>query len=343
MVGTGYCAIERDFQEDKAFIKSLGNSVQREASRFDITSIPYDKDEKAELYQKLQEKSLDLASLARQGIEQKDIENKVILKGSQGHLEEKSKAMNDSQKELEASKQMENQLEQIFDKKGAYCHDGACSERKEESTRDFEDDASKLLSISSEAEAVKNTKDKTVQTQVFGGYAHQCKIRPIRFLDCCSDKGWGKDLHLANCTTEDLQLGHAKLQFRAHYVGEYCSKRVKWPGGSKCTESKRTYCVFYTKISRIIREQGPYTQSVFIKNFGSPEYPDCSGFMPNELGFLNLGVVNFKDPIYPFNPYNPFGHAANTDAGISVDINQRQISKEDVTNKAYEASGKDAA
>ena len=334
IVVKGYCSVESDFKNNKAFIKSLGNQAHKEASRLDMGSIPHSRDTADDFYQKLQNESVNLEALARSQIKDKEVEQQTVAKGKDEHLNEKDAAISKAKEALEVSQNTEENPGRYYDKHQVYCQDGTCSEKKDALSTGFEEEASRLATVSKEAEAVKNTRDKKAKTRVFGGYVQRCRIRPINFIDCCSDKGWGKTLNLANCSTEDKQLGHAKLQYRVHYVGEYCAKRKKVPGGSVCTKRMRTYCVFYTKIARIIREQGTYTQNVFYKGFGSPKYPDCSGFLPKELQFLDLGMVNFKDPIYPFNASNPFGHAGSTEAGISVDINMVDFDKTKVTDKA---------
>lgn len=189
--------------------------------------------------------------------------------------------------------------------KNVFCADGNCVEKKPTQSDNFSDAASKLSTASQAGTDYKK------EATIFAGVIRSCIKRPIGYLDCCSDRGWGKDLNLAKCKTEDVQIGKDKLKYLAHYVGEYCSDRKRWPGGSLCVERKRVYCTYSSKMARIIHEQGS-------GNFGSAESPNCKGFTPKELANIDMTKIEFIEPIYPTNPSGV--GVKNRDAGIAGDI-----------------------
>lgn len=323
--------IEQDFNDAQAFVKGLGNQAANAGVILDSNTIPKSDDLGQDLYHAVQEKRLTLETLGHQAVTENSVEKAVVAAGKEAHVHQKDQELQQASAAISQSLRDEANGSRYINKESVYCHDGACSQSQPVLSNDFAGNASKLLAVSGEADAFRQGGR---QARLFSGMAVQCKMRPIKFLDCCHDKGWGKDLNLANCTTQDKQLGVAKLTYKAHYIGTYCAKRKRIPGGSVCTDKRHTYCVFPTKIARIIREQGPFSQSVFIKTFGSAKSPDCSGFLAEELSVLNLSLINFNDPIYPFNPTNPFGQGDTNDAGIAVDIAQRQFNADEASAHA---------
>lgn len=84
-----------------------------------------------------------------------------------------------------------------------------------------------------------------------------------------------------------MELQSKKL---CHYVGSYCSQKIPLLG--KCLKTKKTYCCFNSKISRVITEQGRVQLG---KGWGSPESPDCGGFTPEELSRMNFDKMDLSE------------------------------------------------
>ncbi|EEY3190913.1 conjugal transfer protein TraN, partial [Escherichia coli] len=99
----------------------------------------------------------------------------------------------------------------------------------------------------------------------------------------------GQDIGLSSCSSDEKALGKAKEKKLTVYVGEYCSKKVL----GVCLEKKRGYCVFDSKLARIVQEQGRRGQLDI--GFGSGKSPDCRGITVDELQKLDFGVMNFSD------------------------------------------------
>ncbi|WP_165483292.1 conjugal transfer protein TraN, partial [Legionella bozemanae] len=89
----------------------------------------------------------------------------------------------------------------------------------------------------------------------------------------------------------------------------YCSEKV----AGVCLEHKRSYCVFPSKMARIIQE-ARLTQ-VNGHGLGDAEHPTCAGMSVAELQKMDLGRVDFVTPIYPFGHGTP-----NKAAGIAGDL-----------------------
>ena len=189
-----------------------------------------------------------------------------------------------------------------------FCIDGDCVDHNKTENTDFAKDITPIAAMSAAGGDYRNT-----QVSLFGGHVAQCKIWLINAIDCCSDKGWGKALHLLNCRDEDKQLGQAKLNYVAHYLGEFCAKKEL----GVCVEQKRSYCVFDSKIARIVQEQGRLAQ-LNPAALGSAEDPNCSGLSIEEFQKLDMSKIDFIKPIYPAPPAQ--GGVALEDAGIVGDI-----------------------
>ncbi|KTC87650.1 type-F conjugative transfer system mating-pair stabilization protein TraN [Legionella drozanskii] len=189
--------------------------------------------------------------------------------------------------------------------KDVFCADGNCVDTTPSQNEDF---GKAIAPLATAAEAGREF-SKT-QASLFAGHPVQCKIWIANLIDCCSHKGWADKIHLDLCREEDKALGKAKLNYLAHYVGKYCSEKVL----GVCTEHKRSYCVFDSKMARLIQEEGRLKQ-LNAKALGDAEHTTCAGLSVAELEQLDMGRIDFVSPVYPY----PFGHAMK-EAGIVSDF-----------------------
>ena len=83
-----------------------------------------------------------------------------------------------------------------------------------------------------------------------------------------------------------------------------------------CLEYKHSYCVFDSKLARILQVEGRLAQGINPQAFGTAEAPRCAGFSVDEMQRLDLSLMDFINPIYPY-PSND--HVR--EAGIVADIN----------------------
>src|SRR5690606_41699499 len=56
------------------------------------------------------------------------------------------------------------------------------------------------------------------------------------------------------CEMPEVELAAARRSNYTVYIGEYCSKKMKFP--SRCLRRTQTYCAFNGILPRLIHEQG---------------------------------------------------------------------------------------
>lgn len=168
-----------------------------------------------------------------------------------------------------------------------FCTDGSCAQGQTGTSNMFGQAVSALAAVAAAGEDVAELNGENVRA--FTGEAKSCKKMAAGFNNCCKDSGWGQDVGLSSCSSDEKALGKAKEKKLTVYVGEYCSKKVL----GVCLEKKRGYCQFDSKLARIVQEQGRRDQLGV--GFGSGKSPDCRGIAVDELQRLDFGVMNFSD------------------------------------------------
>jgi len=205
--------------------------------------------------------------------------------------------------------------------KPIFCRDGDCTAHDATQNTNFGESAAELSAAGESGREYSQT-----QANLFAGHVARCKIWAIDFIDCCSDKGWGKAIDLAHCRDEDKALGQAKLNYLVHYLGKYCSNEVL----GVCLEHKHTYCVFDTKMARIIQEEGRLRQ-LNGGALGTAEHPTCNGLSVKELQRIDFSRVDFLNPVYPFHDGVPLKEAGiivnSSNATPNVDELIRRVQK----------------
>lgn len=168
-----------------------------------------------------------------------------------------------------------------------FCTDGSCAQGQTGISNMFGQAVSALAAVAAAGKDVAALNGENVRA--FTGEAKSCKKMAVGFNNCCKDSGWGQDVGLSSCSSDEKALGKAKEKKLTVYVGEYCSKKVL----GVCLEKKRGYCQFDSKLARIVQEQGRRDQLGV--GFGSGKSPDCRGITVDELQRLDFGVMNFSD------------------------------------------------
>ena len=85
----------------------------------------------------------------------------------------------------------------------------------------------------------------------FKGKRRSCHIYFGGLADCC--KNSGLLVGLANCSASERELAEERNAGNTHYLGKYCSKRTFF---GICIRRSRAWCVFGSKLGRILQEQG---------------------------------------------------------------------------------------
>lgn len=164
----------------------------------------------------------------------------------------------------------------------SFCLDGSCYEETPTQNGDFSKAASMLAAVSKAAE------DITDPPLIFTGKNQQCSIKVAGIANCCKDGGWGTDINVTSCSSEEKALGAAQEEKLTIPLGTYCAKKVL----GACIKKKRSYCVFDSKLARIIQEQG---RPQIGRGFGSAKNPDCSAITPEEMQQMNFSNIDFSD------------------------------------------------
>ena len=85
----------------------------------------------------------------------------------------------------------------------------------------------------------------------FTGQRRACHIKYFGLANCC--KNSGLLIGLGNCSASERELAEERNAGNTHYLGKYCSKRTFF---GACIRRSRAWCVFGSKLGRILQQQG---------------------------------------------------------------------------------------
>ncbi|MDL3507639.1 type-F conjugative transfer system mating-pair stabilization protein TraN [Salmonella enterica] len=173
-----------------------------------------------------------------------------------------------------------------------FCLDGECDKAQSGKSNDFGEAVSQLAALAAAGKDVAALNG--IDVRAFTGQAKFCKKAAAGYSNCCKDSGWGQDIGLAKCSSDEKALAKAKTNKLTVSVGEFCSKKVL----GICLEKKRSYCQFDSKLAQIVQQQGRNGQLHI--SFGSSKHPDCRGITVDELQqikFDQLDLTNFYEDL----------------------------------------------
>lgn len=168
-----------------------------------------------------------------------------------------------------------------------FCLDGDCERAQNGKNNDFAPVVSALAALAAAGKDVAAI--NSVNVRAFTGSAKFCKKFAAGFSNCCKDGGWGQDVGLARCSSEEKALGKAKENKLTVSIGEFCSKKVL----GACLEKKRSYCQFDSKLAQIVQQQGRNGQLHI--GFGKASSPDCRGITQTELQQIKFDKLDFSN------------------------------------------------
>ncbi|EOW5814885.1 type IV secretion system protein TraC [Escherichia coli O162:H7] len=168
-----------------------------------------------------------------------------------------------------------------------FCLDGECDKAQSGQSNDFAEAVSQLAALAAAGKDVAALNG--VDVRAFTGQAKFCKKAAAGYSNCCKDSGWGQDIGLAKCSSDEKALAKAKSNKLTVSVGEFCSKKVL----GVCLEKKRSYCQFDSKLAQIVQQQGRNGQLRI--SFGSAKHPDCRGITVDELQKIQFDRLDFTN------------------------------------------------
>lgn len=138
------------------------------------------------------------------------------------------------------------------------------------------------------------------QIRLFNGKDMRCRSWDALFGlmggGCCQrEKGSSLgSLFGGQCKEDERLLSKYRKEStdRSHYVGEYCSKYLKLGFAKICIQKKQTYCVFNSKLARIIHEQGRPQINIA---WGGAKAPNCKGFTPEEFQKIDFSKLDLSE------------------------------------------------
>lgn len=104
-----------------------------------------------------------------------------------------------------------------------FCLDGECDKAASGKNNDFGQAVSELAALAAAGKDVAEMDG--VNVRAFTGNAKYCKKFAAGFSNCCKDSGWGQDVGLARCSSEEKALAKAKTNKLTISIGEFCSKK----------------------------------------------------------------------------------------------------------------------
>ncbi len=172
-----------------------------------------------------------------------------------------------------------------------FCLDGECDKAQSGQSNDFAEAVSQLAALAAAGKDVAALNG--VDVRAFTGQAKFCKAKFCKkaaagYSNCCKDSGWGQDIGLAKCSSDEKALAKAKSNKLTVSVGEFCSKKVL----GVCLQKKRSYCQFDSKLAQIVQQQGRNGQLRI--GFGSAKHPDCRGITVDELQIGGLRLMSCR-------------------------------------------------
>jgi hypothetical protein len=117
--------------------------------------------------------------------------------------------------------------------------------------------------------------------QYFAARRRSCRIGILGTLNCCRDSGWALGT-IAECNEDEVELFAAQEAGTAVYQSTYCSEHLVL----FCAQRSRRYCIFNSKIARIISEQGQEQIYGFFA---------CRSLTQEELEQIDFSQIDFAD------------------------------------------------
>ena len=115
----------------------------------------------------------------------------------------------------------------------------------------------------------------------FKGKRRACTIRWGGLANCCRNSGLL--VGLAGCSRGEVELGKQRHAGNTHYLGKRCAKRIF----GVCIRRERAWCVFSSKLGRILHEQGRPQLGI--------GWSSCRGFTVAEIESIDFARLDLSE------------------------------------------------
>ena len=120
------------------------------------------------------------------------------------------------------------------------------------------------------------------EMRFFKGRRRACHIKLFGLADCC--KNSGALVGLGNCSASERELAEERNAGNTHYLGKYCSKRTFF---GACIRRSRAWCVFGSKLGRILQQQGRAQLGI--------GWGNCRGFTVAEIESIDFASLDLSE------------------------------------------------
>lgn len=166
--------------------------------------------------------------------------------------------------------------------KTPFCLDGNCRDQGWEVNDE-------MMSTLAQLSILKELQGQFKEGSFFKGEDNRCSKQILSFKDCCgSGKGWGKDIGLAHCSSQEKLLNQRRKKGLCYFVGTYCAKKVL----GQCITKKSTYCCFSSKLLKAFHEQG---RPQIGMGWGKAKHPLCRGFTIEEIQKIDFSKLDLRE------------------------------------------------
>jgi len=116
----------------------------------------------------------------------------------------------------------------------------------------------------------------------FKGDRRSCHIYFGGLANCCRNSGLL--VGLANCSASERELAEERNAGNTHYLGRYCSRRTFF---GVCIRRSRAWCVFGSKLGRILQQQGRAQLGI--------GWGNCRGFTVAEIESIDFERLDLSE------------------------------------------------
>ena len=159
-----------------------------------------------------------------------------------------------------------------------YCVGAGCETVRAQSNTGFVE-ATSRLNMAIELGGEEFDRD---DMRFFKGARRVCTIRWFGLANCCTNSG--ALVGLAGCSAEEIELAKERHGGNTRYLGKYCAKRTFF---GVCIRRARAWCVFGSKLGRILQEQGRSQLGV--------GWSDCRGLTVAEIERIDFASLDLSE------------------------------------------------